>query len=70
LDSVNLDHDEWSSDINNVASVIKQWLRNLPDPLLTFALHQDFIDAASEYFSFGAILLTMQVAGQKSKMIG
>ncbi|KZT25115.1 RhoGAP-domain-containing protein [Neolentinus lepideus HHB14362 ss-1] len=46
LDSVNLDADEWSSDINNVTSVLKMWLRELPDPLLTQDLHQGFIDAA------------------------
>ncbi|KAI0057203.1 RhoGAP-domain-containing protein [Artomyces pyxidatus] len=46
LDSVNLDADEWSSDINNVTSVMKLWLRELPEPLLTAQLHQGFIDAA------------------------
>ena len=49
FDSVNLDADEWSSDINNVTSVLKLWLRELPDPLLTFNLHQGFIEAASMY---------------------
>ncbi|KAJ7180639.1 Rho GTPase activation protein [Mycena filopes] len=48
LESVDLDSSEWSSDINNVASVMKMWLRELPDPLLTFELQQGFIDAASE----------------------
>ncbi|KAJ6607481.1 GTPase activating protein [Mycena sp. CBHHK59/15] len=46
LQSVDLDAPEWSSDINNVASVMKLWLRELPDPLLTFELQQGFIDAA------------------------
>ncbi|KZT66142.1 RhoGAP-domain-containing protein [Daedalea quercina L-15889] len=46
LDSVNLDADEWSSDISNVTSVLKMWLRELPDPLLTSALHGAFLDAA------------------------
>ncbi|KAJ7224270.1 Rho GTPase activation protein [Mycena pura] len=46
LDSVDLDSPEWSSDINNVASVLKMWLRELPDPLLTFDLQQGFINAA------------------------
>ncbi|KAF7308799.1 hypothetical protein MKEN_01079400 [Mycena kentingensis (nom. inval.)] len=46
LDSVDLDSPEWSSDINNVSSVLKMWLRELPDPLLTFELQQGFIDAA------------------------
>ena len=44
---MNLDAEEWSSDINNVTSVLKLWLRELPDPLLTQALHQGFIDSAS-----------------------
>ncbi|KIJ65168.1 hypothetical protein HYDPIDRAFT_111063 [Hydnomerulius pinastri MD-312] len=46
LESVNLDSDEWTSDINNVTSVLKLWFRELPDPLLTLNLHQGFIDAA------------------------
>ncbi|KAF8216480.1 RhoGAP-domain-containing protein [Mycena galopus ATCC 62051] len=46
MDSVDLDATEWSSDINNVASVMKMWLRELPDPLLTYELQQGFIDAA------------------------
>lgn len=47
LDSVDLDHAEWSSDINNVTSVLKMWFRELPDPLLTVHLQQGFIEAAS-----------------------
>ncbi|KAJ8520293.1 hypothetical protein ONZ45_g2878 [Pleurotus djamor] len=46
LDSVDLDAPEWSGDINNVTSVLKMWLRELPEPLLTFHIHQKFIDAA------------------------
>ncbi|TFY79014.1 hypothetical protein EWM64_g4999 [Hericium alpestre] len=46
LDAVNLDADEWSSDINNVTSVMKLWLRELPEPLLTAHLHQGFLEAA------------------------
>jgi len=47
LEAVDLDAPEWSGDINNVASVLKMWLRELPDPLLTDSLHQGFIEAAS-----------------------
>ncbi|KAI0308828.1 GTPase activating protein [Amylostereum chailletii] len=47
LDAVNLDTDEWSTDITNVTSVMKAWLRELPEPLLTNDLHQGFLDAAS-----------------------
>lgn len=52
MDSVDLDSDEWTSDINNVTSVLKLWFRELPDPLLTLNLHQGFIDAASELIDF------------------
>lgn len=46
LDSVNLDAKEWSEDITVVTSVLKQWLRELPNPLLTYDLHDAFLDAA------------------------
>ncbi|GJE93311.1 RhoGAP-domain-containing protein [Phanerochaete sordida] len=46
LDSVNLDADEWASEISVVTSVLKQWLRELPNPLMTFELHEDFLEAA------------------------
>ncbi|KAG9309469.1 hypothetical protein JVU11DRAFT_10438 [Chiua virens] len=46
MESVDLDSEEWISDINNVTSVLKLWFRELPDPLLTLNLHQGFIDAA------------------------
>jgi hypothetical protein len=45
-----LDAPEWSGDINNVTSVLKMWLRDLPDPLLTHSLHQGFLEAASACF--------------------
>lgn len=50
LEATNLDADEWSSDISNVTSVLKLWLRELPEPLLTMQLHQGFLDAASKQF--------------------
>ncbi|KAG0703978.1 Rho GTPase activation protein [Suillus ampliporus] len=46
MDSVNLDSEEWISDVNNVTSVLKMWFRELPDPLLTSNLHQGFVEAA------------------------
>ncbi|KAF5338656.1 hypothetical protein D9611_012793 [Ephemerocybe angulata] len=46
LNSVDLDSPEWSGDINTVASVLKMWFRELPDPLMTNHLHQGFIEAA------------------------
>lgn len=51
LDSVDLDLPEWSEDINCVTGVLKMWLRELPDPLLTAALHLSFIDASSTFIS-------------------
>ena len=68
IESVNLDADEWSSDINNVASVLKLWFRELPDPLLTFNLHQGFVDAAST-LSFVLRRLVLKAGLQKSRMI-
>jgi hypothetical protein len=49
LEATNLDAEEWSSDISNVTSVLKLWLRELPEPLLTLQLHQGFLDAASKH---------------------
>ncbi|KAI0028320.1 GTPase activating protein [Vararia minispora EC-137] len=46
-EGVNLDAEEWAGDINNVASVMKQWFRELPEPLLTHTLHTGFLDAAN-----------------------
>ena len=50
LDATNLDAEEWSGDISNVTSVLKLWLRELPEPLLTMHLHQGFLSAASKHF--------------------
>lgn len=35
-------------DINVVAGVLKDFLRNLPEPLLTFRLNKVFMEAAGE----------------------
>lgn len=45
VDAVDLSSPEWA-DINNVTSVLKLWLRDLPEPLLTWSLYQGFIEAA------------------------
>lgn len=37
-------------DINVVAGVLKDFLRNLPEPLLTFHLNKVFMEAAGESF--------------------
>uniref|UniRef100_A0A3Q3QU98 Myosin IXA n=1 Tax=Monopterus albus TaxID=43700 RepID=A0A3Q3QU98_MONAL len=41
VDSVNLD----DYNIHVIASVFKQWLRDLPNPLMTFELYEEFIRA-------------------------
>ena len=48
---MNLEVDEWSTDISNVTSVLKLWLRELPDPLFTASQHADFMEAASKHMS-------------------
>lgn len=40
--------DEWSADINVVSGALKLWFRELPEPLLTYGLYHQFIEAARE----------------------
>ena len=40
--------DEWTADINVVSGALKLWFRELPEPLLTYGLYNQFIDAARE----------------------
>ncbi|ORX39261.1 hypothetical protein BD324DRAFT_619059 [Kockovaella imperatae] len=44
--SVDIMSDLWSADINVVSGALKLWFRELPEPLLTYALYHQFIDAA------------------------
>ncbi|KAI8088728.1 uncharacterized protein BX664DRAFT_331243 [Halteromyces radiatus] len=44
--NVNVDVDHYP-DINVVADALKQFLRELPEPLLTFALYEEFINASA-----------------------
>jgi hypothetical protein len=44
---VDLNSEENCGDINSVASVLKTWFRELPDPLLTRQLYPEFIRAAN-----------------------
>ena len=68
LDATNIDAEEWSGDISNVTSVLKLWLRELPEPLLTMHLHQGFLSAASKHsHSFDALLGRVKPC-QKSRM--
>jgi hypothetical protein len=38
--------DNWSADINVVSGALKLWFRELPEPLLTYGLYNNFIEAA------------------------
>jgi Rho GTPase-activating protein RGD1 len=60
---VDLDAPEWSGDINNVTSVLKMWLRELPDPLLTAGLHQGFLEAASMFLPLTFIYQEYELIG-------
>ncbi|EOR01178.1 hypothetical protein E3P92_01745 [Wallemia ichthyophaga] len=43
---IDLFQEEEAMDINVVASVVKQWFRELPEPLLTYQLYAQFVEAA------------------------
>ena len=43
-------------DVNSVAGLLKLFLRELPDPLLTQEHYSGFIDAASEFFFLSPFL--------------
>ncbi|KAG0190263.1 hypothetical protein DFQ28_002270 [Apophysomyces sp. BC1034] len=43
---VNLSHPNWA-DINVIADALKQFLRELPEPLLTYSLYDEFITASA-----------------------
>jgi hypothetical protein len=36
------------NDINSITSVLKNYFRQLPNPLLTYQLHESFVAAASK----------------------
>ncbi|KAG8855526.1 hypothetical protein FRB96_007030 [Tulasnella sp. 330] len=46
VEAVDLMNDEWRMDVNNITSVLKLWLRELPEPLLTFDLYHGYVEAA------------------------
>jgi Rho-type GTPase-activating protein 1/2 len=48
-DSFDLRDSDQFNDICSVTSVLKTYFRCLPNPLLTFDLHEQFATAASEY---------------------
>ncbi|XP_076154422.1 SH3 domain-binding protein 1 isoform X1 [Alosa pseudoharengus] len=48
LDAGMVDHSEFSVDPHAVAGALKCYLRELPEPLMTFELYQEWFDAAEE----------------------
>ncbi|KAF5906312.1 SH3 domain-binding protein 1-like, partial [Clarias magur] len=48
LNSGTVDHDEFSADPHAVAGVLKSYLRELPEPLMTFELYNEWFKAAGE----------------------
>lgn len=47
--SFDLEDTDSFNDISSITSVMKTYFRQLPDPLLTFALHEKFVEAAGEF---------------------
>ena len=47
LEKINLD-DPFEWDTKTITSAVKTFLRNLPEPLMTFQMHTIFIAAASK----------------------
>lgn len=45
---------EW--EVKTITSAIKQYFRNLPEPLMTYKLHSAFIAAASKFAISGALV--------------
>lgn len=48
LDQGGVEHSEFSSDPHAVAGALKSYLRELPEPLMTFDLYSDWFQAAGE----------------------
>uniref|UniRef100_A0AAR2K6U2 Rho-GAP domain-containing protein n=1 Tax=Pygocentrus nattereri TaxID=42514 RepID=A0AAR2K6U2_PYGNA len=48
LDSGTVDHSEFDTDPHAVAGALKSYLRELPEPLMTFELYNDWFRAAGE----------------------
>lgn len=49
IDNTDVMSEDWSADINVISGALKLWFRELPEPLLTYGLYHQFIEAASKY---------------------
>lgn len=47
-DAFDLQDSDRFNDINSITSVLKNYFRQLPNPLLTYELHESFVTAASK----------------------
>nr|XP_023997461.1 unconventional myosin-IXa-like [Salvelinus alpinus] len=52
----NMNLDDYN--IHVIASVFKQWLRDLPNPLMTFELYEEFLRAMCKYSYLPVILIS------------
>lgn len=57
LDAGIISIDEFSRDPHTVCTLLKLYLRDLPEPLLTFALYNEWIEAAKYVYYFFYMLL-------------
>lgn len=60
-DSFDLSDVEIFNDISSVTSVLKTYFRQLPNPLLTHALHESFVAAASGFSSLFTLSLLVNL---------
>ena len=51
-DTFDLRDSETFNDISSVTSVLKNYFRSLPNPLLTYSLHELFVNAAGEFIFY------------------
>lgn len=56
-ESINLSDEEEYNDICAITSVLKQYFRDLPNPLLTCEHYDSFIQVASKYLTFAECLV-------------
>lgn len=49
--------------IHTITGLVKRWLRELPDPLMTFALYGDFLHAVGEWITVVFSFLNLNQEG-------